>query len=100
MPKVLRSLFLSSILLQKDQFFNDLINTNRLNIHYTTYNSEALIEFIRHINKNRKPKAIFIDYIQLLNLPEGRANRLSRQEELKAIGLSVKDIALTHLRLD
>ena len=79
---------------KKDQFFNDLINTNRLNIHYTTYNSEALIEFIRHINKNRKPKAIFIDYIQLLNLPEGRANRLSRQEELKAIGLSFKDIAV------
>ena len=79
---------------KKDQFFNELINTNRLNIHYTTHNSEALIEFIRHINKNRKPTAIFIDYIQLLNLPEGRANRLSRQEELKAIGLSIKDIAV------
>lgn len=79
---------------QKDIFFKDLIETNRLNIHYTTYNSEALIDFIRHINKHRKPKAIFIDYIQLLNLPEGRANRLSRQEELKAIGLSIKDIAV------
>lgn len=78
----------------KDRFFKDLIETNRLNINYTTYNSEALIEFIRHINKHRKPKAIFIDYIQLLNLPEGRANRLSRQEELKAIGLSIKDIAV------
>jgi len=80
--------------MKKDRFFKDLINTNRLNIHYTTYNSETLIEFIRHINKHRKPKAIFIDYIQLLNLPEGRANRLSRQEELKAIGLSIKDVAV------
>lgn len=79
---------------KKDRFFKELIETNRLNIHYTTYNSEALIDFIRHINKHRKPKAIFIDYIQLLNLPEGRANRLSRQEELKAIGLSIKDIAV------
>lgn len=79
---------------KKEHFFKDLIETNRLNIHYTTYNSEALIDFIRHINKHRKPKAIFIDYIQLLNLPEGRANRLSRQEELKAIGLSIKDIAV------
>lgn len=79
---------------QKEHFFNNLIKTNRLNINYTTYNSETLIDFIRHINKHRKPTAIFIDYIQLLNLPEGRANRLSRQEELKAIGLSIKDIAV------
>jgi replicative DNA helicase len=56
----------------KDSFFKELIDTRRLNIHYTNYNSDTLIEAIRYLHKHANPGAIFIDYIQLLNLPEGK----------------------------
>ena len=78
----------------KDKFFKELIDTKRLNIHYTNYSSDTLIEAIRYLNKHAKPGAIFIDYIQLLNLPEGKYKTYSRQEEIKQICLDLKDIAV------
>jgi|694.fasta_scaffold27517_12 replicative DNA helicase len=78
----------------KDRFFRELIETRRLNIHYSSYNSDTLIEAIRHLHKHAKPGAIFIDYIQLLNLPEGKYKTYSRQEEIKEICIALKDVAV------
>lgn len=78
----------------KDKFFRELIETRRLNIHYTSYNSDTLIEAIRYLHKHAKPGAIFIDYIQLLNLPEGKYKTYSRQEEIKEICIALKDVAV------
>ena len=78
----------------KDKFFRELIETRRLNIHYTSYNSDTLVEAIRYLHKHAKPGAIFIDYIQLLNLPEGKYKTYSRQEEIKEICIALKDVAV------
>lgn len=78
----------------KDQFFRELIDTKRLNIHYSNYSSDTLIEAIRYLHKYAKPGAIFIDYIQLLNLPEGKYKTYSRQEEIKQICIALKDVAV------
>lgn len=78
----------------KDKFFKELIDTRRLNIHYSSYNSDTLIEAIRYLHKHANPGAIFIDYIQLLNLPEGKYKTYSRQEEIKEICIALKDIAV------
>lgn len=78
----------------KDKFFRELIETRRLNIHYSNYNSDTLIEAIRYLHKHAKPGAIFIDYIQLLNLPEGKYKTYSRQEEIKEICIALKDVAV------
>jgi DNA primase catalytic core len=78
----------------KDRFFKELIETRRLNIHYSSYNSDTIIEAIRYLHKHAKPGAIFIDYIQLLNLPEGKYKTYSRQEEIKEICIALKDVAV------
>ena len=78
----------------KDKFFRELIDTRRLNIHYSSYNSDTIIEAIRYLHKHAKPGAIFIDYIQLLNLPEGKYKTYSRQEEIKEICIALKDVAV------
>ena len=78
----------------KDKFFRELIETRRLNIHYSSYNSDTLIEAIRYLHKHAKPGAIFIDYIQLLNLPQGKYKTYSRQEEIKEICIALKDVAV------
>ena len=79
---------------QKERFFKELIDNRKLNIHYCNYNSETLIEAIRYLNKYAKPKAILIDYIQLLNLPEGKYKTYSRQEEIKQICIALKDLSI------
>ena len=79
---------------KKDEFFRELIDTKRLNIHYTSYNSDTIIEAIRYLHKHAKPGAILIDYIQLLNLPEGKYKTYSRQEEIKEICIALKDVAV------
>jgi DNA primase catalytic core len=78
----------------KDKFFRELIETRRLNIHYSNYNSDTLTEAIKYLHKHAKPGAIFIDYIQLLNLPEGKYKTYSRQEEIKEICIALKDVAV------
>jgi DNA primase catalytic core len=79
----------------KDKFFKELIETRRLNIHYTAYDSDSLNEAIRYLHKNANPGAIFIDYMQLLHKGQGGKNKYnSRQEELKQICLDLKDVAV------
>ena len=78
----------------KDKFFKELIETRRLNIHYSSYNSDTLIEAIRYLHKHTNIGSVFIDYIQLLNLPEGKYKTYSRQEEIKEICIALKDVAV------
>lgn len=78
----------------KDKFFKELIDTRRLNIHYSYYNSDELIEAIRYLHKNTNVGSVFIDYIQLLNLPQGKYKTYSRQEEIKEICIALKDLAV------
>ena len=78
----------------KDRFFKELIEPKRLNIHYCNYNSDTLIEAIRYLHKNTNIGAVFIDYIQLLNLPQGKYKTYSRQEEIKEICIALKDVAV------
>lgn len=73
-------------------FFNQLIHNNRLNIHYTDYSTDKLIEAIYYLKKNTNIGAVFIDYMQLLRKGTGKYN--SRQEELKQICLELKDVAI------
>ena len=79
---------------KKGKFFTELIEPKRLNIHYTNYDSDTLIEAIRYLHKHANPGAIFIDYIQLLNLPQGKYKTYSRQEEIKEICIALKDVAV------
>jgi DNA primase catalytic core len=79
---------------KKNKFFKELVETRRLNIHYSNYNSDTIIEAIRYLHKHANPGAIFIDYIQLLNLPEGKYKTYSRQEEIKEICIALKDVAV------
>ena len=83
-----------SFLKKKDKFFTELIATRRLNINYPTYNSDELIEGIRYLKKNTNIGSVFIDYIQLLNLPQGKYKTYSRQEEIKEICIALKDLAV------
>jgi len=78
----------------KDKFFKELIDAKRLNIHYSNYTSDTLIEAIRYLHKNANPGSIFIDYMQLLNLPQGKYKTYSRQEEMKQICIALKDVAV------
>ena len=78
----------------KEEFFNGLVSSRRLNINYCNYDSDTLIEAIRYLHKNTNIGAVFIDYIQLLNLPQGKYKTYSRQEEIKEICIALKDIAV------
>lgn len=78
----------------KDKFFKEIIEPKRLNIHYCNYDSDTLIEAIRYLHKNTNIGAVFIDYIQLLNLPQGKYKTYSRQEEIKEICIALKDLAV------
>ena len=81
---------LSTFNKKKAQFFKELINTNRLKFHSVNYNSKELSLALRFLSKNSNLGGVFIDYIQLLRLPNvGR----SRQEELKQIGLDLLETA-------
>jgi uncharacterized protein YegP (UPF0339 family) len=83
---------------KKKEFFKDYIETGRILVKYVDYNSQELDLAIRYIHK-KEPNigGVFVDYFQLLNLPGvlKRAERInSRQEELKQICVSLKDVAV------
>ncbi len=76
----------------KEAFFQQLIHNNQLNIHYSNYSTDTLIEAIYYLKENTNIGAIFIDYMQLLRKGTGKYH--SRQEELKQICLELKDVAV------
>jgi replicative DNA helicase len=86
----MRTIFLQ----EKNRFFAELIEKRRLNIFYSSYSAEQLIDAIRFLAKqDLKPSIICIDYMQLLRL-NNTGKIVSRQEELKEICLLLKDTAV------
>ena len=80
---------------KREEFFTDLIAPRRVNIIGSSYDSDSLIKAIQHLNKKTNLGGVFIDYFQLLNLPESRlSNYGSRQTELKEICINLKDLAV------
>ncbi|AUD07023.1 DnaB-like helicase C-terminal domain-containing protein [Spirosoma pollinicola] len=68
---------------KRAQFFGELIDKGTIKVHYVTYNSDELDEAIRYLSTSEDIGAIFVDYIQLINLPVGKVRTSSRQEEIK-----------------
>lgn len=64
---------------QREAEFLSLLSSGKLRVYYKDYDSTELIEAVRYIAKQRKVKAVFVDYIQLLHT---RGTRLQRREEL------------------
>jgi replicative DNA helicase len=80
---------------KEKQFFEELVNTNRLNIRYTPeWDSDTLIEAIRYLHKADITEVIFIDYIQELDLPENKYKTYSRQGEMKQICKALVKVAV------
>lgn len=81
----------------KNDFFQNYIETGRILVKGVDYNSQELDLAIRYLHKN-EPNigAIFIDYFQLLNLPDDvkKEKRIGqRQEELKTICQDLNKLA-------
>lgn len=78
---------------KKKEFFSKLVGSGRLNVLYSDYSVEELVESIHFLKKNTNVGLVTIDYIQLLKLLNRKKN-LQRQEELKYICLMLKDCAV------
>lgn len=76
------------------EFKSLFLYSGLLRIFYRIYDSTKLIKALEYVQRHIKVKAVFIDYIQLLQM-EGKSNRTSRTEELKAICTDLKDFAVT-----
>jgi replicative DNA helicase len=78
---------------KKAEFFRDYIENGRILIKGVDYNSEELDLAIRHLHK-KEPSlgGVFIDYFQLLRLPQAQSKN-SRQEELKQICQDLNSLA-------
>ena len=77
----------------KDEFMRDLILSKRLNIDDRELDCESICSSIRAIRRdNPRAGAIFIDYIQLLNLKPG--HKLTRQPEVKEITEQLKRVSI------
>ena len=72
------------------RFMRDYLESGKLRIYDSDYSSDELVEAIRYISRKLQVKACFIDYVQLL-YTEG--NRLQRNEELKGIAKSLRELA-------
>ena len=77
-----------------DDFKSKFLYSGLLRFFYRNYDSTKLIKAIDYLCRHIKVKAVFIDYIQLLQM-EGKSARASRTEELKAICNDLKDFAVT-----
>ena len=77
----------------KDKFFKELVSTNRLNVKFASYDCETLVTAIHALKENTNVGAIFIDYIQLINLAPGHGKG-SRQQEVKEITEQLKRVSV------
>ena len=79
---------------RKESFFKEFIEKRRTQVKFVTYNSQQLTSAIRNLVKTGENiGGVFVDYIQLLNLPNKR-NFNSRAEEMKEILNQLKDVAV------
>lgn len=80
---------------KKTEFFETYIETGRILVKYVEYNSQELTTAIRYLHRQGNIGGVFIDYFQLLRLPQDSYKGYnSRQEELKQICMSLKDVAV------
>lgn len=79
---------------EKNRFFDELITTSRLNIHYTDFDSDTLINALHYLHQNTSTCVVLIDYMQLLYKKKLKVRFNSRQEELKEICLNLKNAAV------
>lgn len=79
----------------KERGFSEILKSGKLRIYDSNFSAPDLLDAIRHFARKERVKAVFIDYIQLLHI-EGTTLQL--REELKEIGLKLKDLAV-ELRL-
>lgn len=77
---------------EKKEFFRDLIESGRLNIFYSDYSADELVQAIRFLKKNTNVGLVGIDYVQLLSILNKK--NTPRQEELKQVCLMLKDCAV------
>ena len=77
----------------QERAFYKLIEDGRLNIQYVDFTADKLISFIKEMRRNGMCDIVFIDYVQLLNAPV-RSKYRSREDELKEICVSLKDLAV------
>ena len=83
---------------KKKEFFKEFIESGRILIKYVDYNSEELTTAIEYVKKETPNLGgVFIDYFQLLKT-SGEVKKIerinSRQEELKQICITLKDLAI------
>lgn len=76
----------------KKEFFR-WIEERRLNIHFSELRAESLADAIRYLHGRGNVSAVFVDYIQLLNLEKPGRGINNRQEEVKQICNLLKDAA-------
>lgn len=76
---------------RESAFWADIIESGKLQVFYRDLYAKELVEAIRYLNTERKVKAVFIDYIQLLYTA---GNTKQRYEELKDICNSLKALAI------
>ena len=80
---------------QADYFFEELIEPGRLHILYLSGDAGELTETVNYLHKRGNLGAVFIDYLQLMTVaPAGKRSFSNRQEEVKEICLSLKDLAV------
>lgn len=67
----------------ENEFYNSLIENEKLKFDFSNYDCETLVQAIYSLKDNTNIGAIFIDYIQIINLRESRHSM--RQGEVKEI---------------
>lgn len=78
---------------EKEAEFYQLIEDGRLNIQYIDFAVDTLGSYITEMRRKRLCDIAFIDYVQLLNAPI-RSKYRSREDELKEICISLKNLAV------
>lgn len=81
---------------KRAEFFAEYIETGRLLIKYVDMDSTELVGAMKYAQERTDLAAVFVDYFQLLRLPQGKYKGYnSRQEELKQICIELKDGAVS-----
>lgn len=74
------------------EFYSNFIENEKLKFDFSSYDCETLVQAIYSLKDNTNIGAIFIDYIQIINLRESKNS--SRQMEVKAIMQQLKDVSV------
>lgn len=78
---------------EKEAKFYKLVEDGRLNIQYVDFAVDTLSSYIIEMRRKGLCDIAFIDYVQLLNAPI-RSKYRSREDELKEICISLKNLAV------